>query len=333
MEWGIIGAGLIGAKRASALLSLGEKVGPVADVAPGRAKLLAQECGGEPFSDWKKVTRGESTEAVSVATTHDALSEISIDALLHGKHVLVEKPGGRNPQEVKAMAEAERKSGMKVCVGFNHRFHPAIAKARRICESGRHGKFLYMRARYGHGGRPGYEKEWRFNPEISGGGQLIDQGSHLIDLSRFITGKEFSLACCDLRNYFWQAKAEDTATLLLEAPSGETSLLQTSCAQWKNLFSIEIFLERAQVNVDGLGKSYGTETLALYKMKPEMGPPETEVEKFEGEDGSFRAETEDFIGLIGGRRGMCAGTADALASISIVAAAYGKRKAYSKPRR
>jgi predicted dehydrogenase len=325
MEWGIIGAGLIGAKRASSLSSLGEKVAAVADVAPERASLLAKDYGCTHFSDWKKVTRDKSIGAICVATTHDALSAISVDALLHGKHVLVEKPGGRNPEEVKEIADAERKSGMKVCVGFNHRFHPAISKARQVVESGKHGKFLYMRGRYGHGGRPGYDKEWRFNPEISGGGQLIDQGSHLIDLSRFITGEKFSLAFSDLRNYYWHAKSEDTATVLLEANGGGTCLLQTSCVQWKNLFSLEIFLERAQVNVDGLGKSYGTETLTIHRMRPEMGPPETVVEKFEGDDGSFRAETEDFIRWIGGKRGMCAGTADALASISIVAEAYARK--------
>ena len=325
MEWGIIGAGLIGGKRASALLSLGEKVAAVADVNSQRAGELAQKCGAVACADWKQVTRNAAIGAVVVATTHDFLSQIAVDALQHGKHVLVEKPAGRNPAEVRAIAEAGEKSGKCVCVGFNHRFHPAIMKAMRICESEKYGKFLYMRGRYGHGGRPGYEKEWRFKPEVSGGGQLIDQGSHLIDLTRFVSGSEFSLAYSSLKNYFWRASAEDTGILVLEAKDGATSLLQTSCAQWKNLFSLEIFLERAQVNVDGLGRSYGTETLTVYRMKPEMGPPESEVEKFEGEDESFKAETADFIGKIDGKPGMCATAEDALASISIIASAYGKK--------
>jgi len=326
MKWGIIGAGLIGSKRADALFSLGEKVVSVSDVNLARAEELAKKYNASSYSDWKEATRSNGIEAVVVATTHDWLSPIAVDALMHGKHVLVEKPAGRNPAEVKAVVDAAKKSGKVVCVGFNHRFHPAILEARKICKSGKYGKILYMRARYGHGGRIGYEKEWRFNPKISGGGQLIDQGSHLVDLSRFFSGEDVELSHSMLKNYFWKAPAEDTGLLVLEGKGGMTSTLFTSCVQWKNLFSFEIFLERAQVNVEGLGRSYGVETLTIYKMKPELGPPDIEVVKFEGEDGSFKAETADFIGKINGKPSLCATAEDALASISIIYAAYLKER-------
>ncbi|VVC01308.1 D-xylose 1-dehydrogenase (NADP(+)) 2 [uncultured archaeon] len=326
MDWGIIGAGLIGGKRAEALQSLGEKVAAVADVDLKRAEGLASKYGATSFSDWKKITRGRGIGAVAVATTHDALSEISCDALAHAKHVLVEKPAGRNPKEVLSIIAAQKKSGRQAAVGFNHRFHPAIAEARRICESRKFGRLLYMRARYGHGGRPGYEKEWRFDPEISGGGQLIDQGSHLIDLSRFFAGEEFALKFAACRNYFWHAPAEDTASLFLESGSGVSSLLSTSCVQWKNLFSFELFFERAQVNIDGLGRSYGTETLTIHRMKPEMGPPESEVKKFESEDQSFKAEAADFLSRIGGGPSVGATLEDALASMLLIAESYKKKK-------
>jgi len=330
MRWGIVGAGLIGGKRAAALSQLGETMVSVANLHEGRAIALAEKYGLKHSTDYKFVTRDPGIDAVIVATTHDALSEITVDALQHGKHVLVEKPAGRNPVEVQAIVDAAKKSGKQVCVGFNHRFHPAIMEARKICKSGKYGKILYMRARYGHGGRIGYEKEWRFDPKVSGGGQLIDQGSHLIDLSRFFSGENLALAHSMLKSYFWRAPAEDTGLLVLEGKDGMTSTLFTSCVQWKNLFSFEIFLERAQVNVDGLGRSYGTETLTIYKMKPELGPPDTEVVKFEGEDGSFRLETEDFIGKINGKPSLCATAEDALASISIIHAAYQKEKQRKK---
>lgn len=326
MEWGIIGAGLIGGKRAAALASLGETVAAVADVDSKKAGDLAKQYSAAHFPDWKKITRDSAIGAVVVATTHDWLSPISVDALAHGKHVLVEKPAGRNPAEVGKIIEAQKKGGKQVCVGFNHRFHPAIAEARRIRESGKYGKLLYMRARYGHGGRPGYGKEWRFNPKISGGGQLIDQGSHLIDLSRFFAGEEFGLSYSLCKNYFWKAAAEDTGVLALESPSGVSSLLSTSCVQWKNLFSFELFFERAQVNIDGLGRSYGAETLTVYKMKPEMGPPEAEARRFDGEDESFKAETADFIARINGKPSSSATLEDALASISIIKDAYKKKR-------
>ncbi len=322
MEWGIIGAGLIGGKRAAALAALGQGISAVADSDGPRAAELASKYGAKPFSSWKKVTRSGETGAVVVATTHDVLSEITVDALEHGKHVLVEKPAGRNPAEVMRIIEAEKKSGKCVGVGFNHRFHPAILEAKRICASEQFGKLRFMRARYGHGGRPGYEKQWRMVPAISGGGQLIDQGSHLIDLSRFFSGQELELKSASCKNYYWEAAAEDTASLTLESKSGVSSFLSTSCMQWKNLFSFELFFESAQVNIDGLGRSYGAETLTIYKMKPEMGPPDVEVRKFEGGDESFKAETADFIGKINGKPSLCATAQDAFASISLVASAY-----------
>lgn len=323
MEWGIIGAGLIGKKRAAALAALGEKVVSVADLDDKRAAELAAQYGAAYSNDWKSVTSAPHVDAVVVATTHDFLSEISVDALRHGKHVLVEKPAGRNPDEVKAIVDAQKKSGKSVCVGFNHRFHPAILEARKIRESGKYGRLLYMRARYGHGGRPGYEKEWRFNPRVSGGGQLIDQGSHLIDLARFFSGEDFSLDFALCKNYFWKAQAEDTGILVLESEKGTSAVLQTSCVQWKNLFSFELYFETAQVNIDGLGRSYGTETLTVYKMKPEMGPPEAEVRKFEGEDNSWQLEIRDFLGSISKTPGIGADASDALQSISIIHSAYG----------
>lgn len=322
MKWGIVGTGLIGTKRALALSQLGETIVSVANLHEGKAKALADTYGIGYSLDYKSVTRNPGIEAVVVATTHDALSEISVDALMHGKHVLVEKPAGRNPAEVQKIADAEKKSGKCVSVGFNHRFHPAMLAAREIRLSDKYGQLKFMRARYGHGGRPGYNEEWRFNPEISGGGQLIDQGSHLIDLSRFFSGMDMPLAYGFRRNYFWKAPVEDTGLLVLEGKGGPSAFLSTSCLQWKNLFSFELFFERAQVNIDGLGKSYGVETLTVYKMKPEMGPPDVEIRKFEGEDASFKAETADFIGKINGKPSLGATTQDALASISTVAGAY-----------
>ncbi|MFA5930210.1 MAG: Gfo/Idh/MocA family oxidoreductase [Candidatus Micrarchaeia archaeon] len=330
MRWGIVGAGLIGNKRAVALSQLGETMVSVANLHEERAIALAAKYGLKHYTDYKSVTRDPAIDAVVVATTHDALSEITVDALQHGKHVLVEKPAGRNPSEVQAVVDAERKSGKMVCVGFNHRFHPAMLEAREICRSGKYGRLLFMRGRYGHGGRLGYEKEWRLDPKMSGGGQLIDQGSHLIDLSRFFSGTELELTHSMLKSYFWRAPAEDTGLLVLEGRDGTSATLFTSCMQWKNLFSFELFFERAQVNVDGLGRSYGTETLTVHEMRPELGPPDTKAVKFEGEDGSFRAETEDFIGKINGKPSLCATAGDALASISIIDAAYRKGKEKQK---
>src|SRR5262249_40665169 len=158
-----------------------------------------------------------------------------------------------------------------------------------------------IRGRYGHGGRPGYEREWRMDPRRSGGGQLIDQGIHLIDLSRLFLG-DFTICRGLRRTYFWDAPVEDNAFLLLETGDCRVAFLHTSCTEWKNLFSFEIFGRTGKLEITGLGGSYGTEHLRYYRMLPEMGPPETTIWEYPGEDSSWGVEFAAFVDdIVAGR--------------------------------
>src|SRR6185295_2401631 len=159
-------------------------------------------------------------------------------------------------------------------VGFNHRFHPALQKAREIVDTGALGPLMFIRGRYGHGGRTGYDREWRADPAISGGGELIDQGVHLIDLARWFLG-EFPVVEGHAGTYFWDMAVDDNAFLSLRTKANQTAWLQASCTEWKNMFSFEIYGRDGKLQVDGLGGSYGVERLSYYKMLPKMGPPET----------------------------------------------------------
>ena len=150
---------------------------------------MAEPFGARAATDFHAAVEAADIDAVVVATPHAELSAIAIACLNAGKHVLVEKPGGRNLAEVSAVTEAAAAAGRVAKVGYNHRFHPAVLKAREIVDRGELGQLMFIRGRYGHGGRPGYEKEWRFERSISGGGELIDQGSHLIDLAQWFLGE------------------------------------------------------------------------------------------------------------------------------------------------
>ena len=208
-------------------------------------------------------------------------------------------------------------------VGYNLRCHPAFLKAHEIIHQGTLGPLLYLRGRYGHGGRPGYEKEWRANPEISGGGELLDQGVHLIDLSRWFLG-DFSLIHGHTHTYYWKMPVEDNGFMYLENTIGQVAWLQVSCTEWKNLFSYEIFCETGKLQIDGIGGSYGTERLTLYQMLPQMGPPETTTWEYPFPDRSWNTEFEQFEQAIKRDEPIHPDLEDAREALKIVARVYGE---------
>lgn len=325
MNVGVVGCGLIGQKRAASLG--GHILKAVADVSLDRArKLSACYEGVEAFSDWRKLVELDDIDIVIVSTTNNWLAPITHAAVKEGKHVLVEKPGACHFEELDPVIEATIKNKVKVKVGFNIRCHPSFLKAREIIDSGILGKLIFVRGRYGHGGRSGYEKEWRADPAISGGGELIDQGVHLIDLSRWFLG-DFVRVSGSVHTYFWNMPVEDNGFLHLETSSGNVAWLQVSCTEWKNMFSFEIYGEYGKLQIDGLGGSYGTERLTFYRMLPGMGPPETTIWEYPFNDMSWKTEFEEFIRTIESNSEPQPGLKDARAALEIVSKIYeGSKK-------
>jgi predicted dehydrogenase len=265
------------------------------DIDPARAASLADKIGCcEPETDWKRVVRRQDIDLVIIATTHDMLARIAAEAARFGKHVLIEKPGARRANELDPVIHAAAQTGALVRVGFNHRYHRTFQKAREIFESGDLGPMMFVRGRYGHGGRPGYEKEWRADPEKSGGGEAMDQAVHLVDLSRWFLG-EIASVRGSAPTYFWDMPVEDNAFLLLESSGGQTAFLHASWTEWKNIFSFEIYGKYGKLEITGLGGSYGVERLTYYRMSPEMGPPETTVWEYPMADDSWKAEFIAFV--------------------------------------
>ena len=293
----VVGAGLIGGKRAAALSPDDELLG-VHDTVSGRAIEFAERFGTRAFVSLQELL-AEAPDVVVVATTHDALAAVSVDALDAGAHVLVEKPAGLCVADIDRISEASRSAGRLVKVGFNHRFHPGIRQAIADVRSGDHGPIMFMRARYGHGGRVGYEREWRADAERSGGGELIDQGMHLIDLSHALHG-DLPLHSALVHTDFWDMDVDDNAVVTLGAPgrAGPWTMFHVSCSEWKNLFDLEIYCKRAKWHVTGLAGSYGPQILRIFRMKPEMGPPEVEEVSMPGGDVSWENEWQNFRAAI-----------------------------------
>lgn len=316
----IIGCGYIGKRRAANLA--GAKLTVCADVDLARAKALATTVPGcAATDDWRAAVASPEVDFVVVATLHDALAEISLAAAMAGKHVLVEKPAARHVSELLPVAEAAKKTGALVHVGFNHRYHRAFRKARALVDEGVLGPLMFCRARYGHGGRLGYDREWRADAALSGGGELIDQGVHLIDLSRWFLG-EFTKVSGSAHTFYWDMRVDDNAFLLLTTGEGRVAHLHCSCTEWKNTFSFELYGRDGKLVVDGLGGSYGPERLTWYKMLPEMGPPETLAWEYPMADNSWLAEMEEFLEDIRlGRQPAC-GLLEGIAALSVVKTIY-----------
>jgi predicted dehydrogenase len=320
---GLIGCGLVGRKRAAAIPA-GARLISAFDLDPSRASALAEACApnAEVAANVGQLVGRDDIDLVIVATHHLDLPDLAIAALKAGRHLLVEKPGASDVAGAERIAQQALVSKRVARVGFNHRFHPSLLETRRLIESNAYGAVMHLRARYGHGGRVGYEREWRADPLISGGGEMIDQGTHLVDLTRFFVG-DVALAFSELRTSFWPMPVEDNAFVALRSYAGAFAWLHASWTEWKNLFSFEVMLERAKIEVSGLGGSYGTETLTLYEMLPEMGPPTCRQQQWPDVDDSWGRELNDVIAAIdSGGETLGATIDDAVAALSIVDAAY-----------
>ncbi|HVA26091.1 MAG TPA: Gfo/Idh/MocA family oxidoreductase [Chloroflexota bacterium] len=319
MRLAIAGCGVVGRKRAG---SLGRhRLVACADVAPELARQLAAEQSCEAMASAAELVAREDVEAVLVCTTNDALAPLALAAVEAGKHVLVEKPGARSLEELLPVRAAALRMNRIVKVGFNHRFHPGLSQAHELFAQGAVGELMYIRGRYGHGGRLGYEQEWRASKERAGGGELLDQGSHLIDLARWFAG-DFDDVSGHVATCFWPMPVEDNAFMSLRATDGAVAWLHASWTEWKNLFSFEVFGRTGKLQVDGLGGSYGPEQLTYYRMLPQMGPPETSVFNYPKEDTSWEAEIEHFASCIEHGTKPSGSLDDGIAALAVIAKLY-----------
>ncbi|MBI4503674.1 MAG: Gfo/Idh/MocA family oxidoreductase [Gemmatimonadetes bacterium] len=319
----MIGAGLIGRRRAIEAASHPDsRCVVVVDADPGRAAEVARAAGATADTDWRSLMVRGDIDAVVAATPNGLLCEIATAALAAGKHVLVEKPMGRSLAEAEQMRASALRAGKLLKVGFNHRHHPAIAEAKRRFDRGDIGSPINARCRYGHGGRPGYEREWRGSRELAGGGELTDQGVHVADLLHWFLGLPAS-AFAWLQTAVWPlGDLEDNGIGMFRYDSGVVASLHTSWTQWKNLFCLELFGTVGALVVEGLGGSYGVETLTVYRRNLAGGAPESEVVRYDGNDCSWRDEWKDFLAAIRGGRPLGGSADDGVAAMRMLDALY-----------
>jgi predicted dehydrogenase len=320
MNVAIIGCGLIGRKRALAL-SAQDRLTACCDTDKSAADKFASEFSCQSFDHYGRLLDTAKCEGVVVAVVNKYAQEIVLASLAAGCHVLAEKPLGRNAAEAKAMCDAATAQNLVLKTGFNHRFHPAIWRAKELCDQGGIGKVFNIRARYGHGGRPGMEKEWRASQELCGGGELLDQGVHVIDLIRWFGG-EVTQVFGKAATKFWPLEVEDNAFAILETENAVTASFHVSWTNWRNVFSFEIFGTDGYLRIEGLGGSYGPETLEWGKRKKEGGRPDIEMFEFPPEDVSWQKEWREFLCAVAEKRASVGSGNDGLKANEVIEAIY-----------
>ena len=320
----IIGCGLIGRKRALALEN-DDIIVACCDVNEEIGLQFSKDFKCEYYNNYLELLSNTSCDIVIVAVVNKYAKNIVLHSLKMQKHVLVEKPMGINYKESKKMLYVSIENKKILKVGFNHRFHPAILHAKYLFNLNSIGELLFIRAHYGHGGRPGMENEWRSSKDLCGGGELLDQGVHLIDLSRWFAG-DIKKVFGKISTKFWNIEVEDNAFMLLKTVNNVDIQLHASWTNWKNSFLFEVYGTEGYLKITGLGRHYGIEKLEFGKRKVEGGVPEIEFFEFDEEDTSWNKEWIEFKSSINENRLPIGNGIDGSKANQIIDAVYKSSK-------
>lgn len=323
---GIVGLGKMGRIRRDELARLSD-VELVAGADPDRANwsdFAELEC----CEDYREVIASD-VDAVFVCTPNRFTPDVIVGALDAGKHVFAEKPPGRTVSDIERVIECEcRHPELVLKFGFNHRYHAGIQEAKRIIDSGRLGDVLWARGVYGKSGGLDFEEEWRNSRELGGGGILLDQGIHMLDLFRFFLG-DFEEIKSMVSTAHWDIDVEDNAFALLRDAAGRVAMLHSSSTQWKHRFNLELYTTEGYLSVNGIlssSRTYGDETITVghkrFEEATATGKPREEVIYFDT-DPSWELEVREFIDAVLGRGEVVYGSsADALAAMRLVHRIY-----------
>jgi predicted dehydrogenase len=279
------------------------------------------------YQNYKQLLE-ESVDILVVCLTNDIASEVTIAGLKAGLHVFCEKPPGRNLTDIIDVIEVEKQyPKQKLMYGFNHRYHDSVVEALRIIKSNELGRIINLRGVYGKSQLITFnQSDWRIKRDISGGGVLLDQGIHMVDLMRLFAG-EFSEVYSFIENSYWNYDVEDNAYVLMRTESGKIAMLNSSATQWRHRFNLDISLERGSLILGGIlsgSKSYGAETLTVVFANPEndLGDPKEVITRY-NKDPSWYAEIEKFADCILNNRKITNGSSyDALQTMKLVYKIY-----------
>ncbi|MBF0589010.1 MAG: Gfo/Idh/MocA family oxidoreductase, partial [Magnetococcales bacterium] len=282
------------------------------------------------YTNYSTMLEREDLDILFVCLTNDIAAEVTIAGLEAGLHVFCEKPPGRNLDDLlNVMACEKRHPNLKLKYGFNHRYHDSVRDALEIVHTKQLGEVLNMRGVYGKSKIISFDKNasnWRTQRALAGGGILLDQGIHLVDLLRLFAGSEFSEIHSFISNDFWKHDIEDNAFALMRTPDRKVAFLHSSATQWRHRFNLEISLEKGTIILSGIlsgSKSYGAETLTVaWASDEDKGDPKEQTTRYV-EDPSWADEIAVFTEAIQKDGPIVDGSSkDALATMRLVFQIY-----------
>ncbi|MCZ4282337.1 Gfo/Idh/MocA family oxidoreductase [Kiloniella laminariae] len=322
---GIIGFGYMGEIRKRVADQFDEL--NVIGVSEVSAEKRARIKGCPAFETYEELMELDP-DILFVCTPNVYSPELCIRSMQAGKHVFCEKPPGRNLQDIQNIVNAQL-PGTKLMFGFNHRFHPAVLKAKAVIDAGRLGNVISLRGIYGKSGGQDFKSSWRNEKDISGGGILLDQGIHMLDIFRFLGG-DFPVVKCITSKSYWNFPVEDNACVILMNEQGKLASLHSSATLWKHTFRFDVTLEEGYLSVQGLlskSGSYGREQIIIARRQFEneteaVGNPAEELTYFD-KDLSWELEMKEFISCISENKEVTISSAyDALKVMEIIDTAY-----------
>jgi predicted dehydrogenase len=324
MNIGIIGYGKMGKIRAESIKSTGR--GEIVSVFDDNTGIDFQ--GYHQVSSPTEIFLDKSIDIVFVCTPIFLNKELTIEGLKNNKHVFCEKPPAFTPQDVREIREHEESSGKKLMYGFNHRHHSSIKNMKHLISSGEYGDVIWMRGRYGKSVDQDFFQTWRAKKKLAGGGILLDQGIHMVDLFLYLGGK-FDQVSSFISNSYWKGDIEDNVFAILKnSQNGMSASLHSTMTQWRHLFSLEVFLSKGYMTLNGLrtsSKTYGDEVLSIAKNRTTAPAAtwEDEEKMTYHEDKSWRSEVEMFFDAIEQDKDVSIGNSqDALNVMETIEAIY-----------
>jgi predicted dehydrogenase len=335
MQVGIAGYGIVGKRRHHYIKQRDDM--EVVSVCDRVLKDGTKNEEGIPcYHDYKSMLKQEKLDVLLVCLTNDIAPEVTIAGLEAGLHVFCEKPPGRNVADIENVREVEAKhENLKLMYGFNHRYHDSVQEALNIIKSGELGKIINLRGVYGKSKLITFNQDdWRTKREIAGGGVLLDQGIHMVDLMRLFAG-EFEQVHSFVSNNFWSYGVEDNAYAIMKTSSGIVGMLHSSATQWRHRFSLEINLEKGSINLGGIlsgSKSYGAETMTIVWAEPDSdnGDPREQTVRY-NKDPSWATELNVFAEAVKSDIKIDhGGSYDALKTMELVYNIYKSDKEWSK---